>query len=433
MGLFSRKKQNNVEVRQFFPLVSGTWGTGVFAPEKNPIIDTIVSLISGTVSTLPITLYVHTRHGLQEAWSHNIGKLLKDPAVEESATLFWKTAVRHLTLTGNVFIFKHKYKGEILSLELIDPYRVLVTRSESGRKLFTISGERGGVYTEADVIHIPYPDDGYGGTLGMSPCQVHKREISRNDIIAEYIAIFFQNGIGSRLLVELNSDDYKAGSPKMDKLMQEFTVYFNKFVLGVDNAGKPIITPPSTKITKLEQSNNVQGQVLELYDQSCAELCRLWNVPPEMVNSKESKYNSLEAKRQDYYSICILPLCNHIAQCLEKGLLEPGEQGLYVIKYDYSGLLEVDVAKKTELWIKRYHAGVCSLNELRAALDMSQIGDETIGETHWIPSSLIPLTADNIDSILAKSKLALKEMETTAEKNEAKMTDHNGDGRDMNL
>lgn len=435
MGLFSRKKKSDIEERQFFPLVSGTWGTSVFPPEKNACIDTIVSLISGTISTLPMGLYVHTRNGLQEAWSHNVARLLKDPAVEETNTLFWKTVVRHLLLTGNAYIFKHKYDREVVTLEIIDPLLIRVDRSPSGRKLYTISGERGGVYTDADVIQICYPDDGYGGTRGLSPCQVHIREILRNDLIAEYISVFFKNGIGSRLLVELDKDDYKAGSPKMEKLLQEFNTYFNTWVLGVDNANRPIITPPSSKITKIEQSNNQQAMVLELYDQSCAELARLFNVPPEVIYSKESKYNSLESKRQDYYSICLLPLCKHITETLEKGLLSPEEKGRYVIKYDFSGLLEIDVSRKTDLWIKKYQSGVCSLNELRAALDMSKIEDETIGDTHWIPGNLIPMTADNIESILAKSKLALKEAEaqgqmTPAEKDEE---GHNPVGRDMNL
>lgn len=433
MGLFSnlRKKNTSEEVRQFMPLVSGTWGTAVFPPEKNACIDTIVSLISGTISTLPMTLYVHTRNGLQEAWSHNVARLLKDPAVEETNTLFWKTVVRHLLLTGNAYIFKHKYDREVVALEIIDPMLIRVDRSPSGRKLYTISGERGGVYSDSDVIQICYPDDGYGGTRGMSPCQVHIREILRNDIIAEYISVFFRNGIGSRLLVDLDKEEFKPGSPKMEKLLQEFNQYFNTWVLGVDNANRPIITPPGSKISKIEQANNMQGQVLELYDQSCAELARLFNVPPEVIYSKESKYNSLESKQQDYYSICIHPLCKHISETLEKALLSPEEKGKFIIKFDYSGLLEVDVNKKTELWIKKYHAGVCSLNELRAALDMSRIENELEGETHWIPGNLLPLTEDNIKAILAKSKVALEQGQMTpAEKEEE---GHNPAGRDMNL
>ena len=236
MSIFDKfKKKTNTEQRNFFPLISETFGTSLFPAEKNSAVDRAVSLISGTISTLPLSLYVHTRTGLQEAWGHDIAKLLKDPAVEETYVLFWKTIIRHLLMTGNAYIFKHKYQDEVVSLEIIDPSLVFVQRSESGRKLFNISASKQGVYTEADVIHIPYIDEGYGGTIGMSPCAVHKRDILINDLIAEYISIYFERGIGSRLLVELDKDDYKVGAAKTEKLVQEFSQYFNKFVLGRDN------------------------------------------------------------------------------------------------------------------------------------------------------------------------------------------------------
>ena len=321
MGLFSRRKQNNVESRNFYPLVQQIWGTGLFQPEKNLAVDNAVSLIANTISALPLRLYQYTKSGRQEAWWHPVAQLLKDPCVEESALLFWKTLIRSICCTGNGYIFLHRVKDEIVSLELIDPMRIRVERSESGRKRYVITGERGGIYTDRDVLHIPYFGEGYNGTIGMSPATIHFATVRKNDLIAEYIAIFFNNGIGSRLLVELDKDDYKAGSPKMEKLMQDFTVYFNKFVLGVDNANKPIITPPSTKISKIEQSNNVQGQVLELYQDSCNEVYRIFNVPAEVIDSRQSKYGSLEQKNADFLNVCIRPLCMHISQVLAKGLL----------------------------------------------------------------------------------------------------------------
>ena len=432
MGLFSRKKKSEVENRNFFPLVQQIWGTGLFKPETNLAVDNAVSLIANTISSLPLRLYQYTKSGRQEAWWHPVAQLLRDPCVEESSLLFWKTLIRSMLCTGNAYIFMHKSKGEILSLEVIDPMRIRVDRSESGRKLFIITGERGGTYTERDVLHIPYYSEGYNGTIGMSPARVHFATVRKNDLIAEYIAVFFNNGIGSRLLVELDKDDYKAGSPKMDKLLQEFTTYFNKFVLGVDNANRPIITPPSTKISKIEQSNNVQGQVLELYQDSCNEVYRIFNVPAEVIDSRQSKYGSLEQKNADFLNVCIRPLCMHICQILAKSLLDARDQQNMFFEYDYGALLETDPAKKAEYNLKLFQGGMLSLNELREALGWGPVKNETEGETRWIPSSLIPLTESNIESILAKSKLALNQM-TTAEKNEDKLANHNGDGRDMDI
>lgn len=447
MSIFDKfRRKTNTEVRQFFPFTSETFGTALFPAEKNLAVDRAVSLISSTIATLPLNLYVHTKGGLVEAWGHPVSKLLKDPAVEETSVLFFKTIIRHLLLCGDAYIFKHKYQDEVVSLEIIDPSLVFVQRSESGRKLYNISASKKGVYTESDVIQICYYDEGYGGSTGMSPVQVHKREILMNDYISEYISLFFQRGIGSRLLVELDKDQYQAGSPKLDKLIQEFATYFNKFVVGRDNWHRPVIAPAGTKLSLLEPGNNEHARTLELYEKSCADIYRMFNVPAEIIDSKDSKYNSLSQKQQDFYNNTIHPLCKHISETLEKGLLKPEERGRYTIAFDYNGLLEADYEKKVDLWIKRYHSGICTLNELRDALSMSRVENEVEGDTRWLPANLIPATADNIEAMLARSKLALKELKEgkespseanvvnkSAEKVEENQLNHNGTQKDMNI
>ena len=107
MGLFNRKK-NNVETRQFFPYINQIFGTGLFSVEKNAAVDAAVSRISNTISTLPLEMYQYTSRGIQDIWSNPIAKLLKDPAVEETSTLFYQTLVRHILLKGNGYAFIHR-------------------------------------------------------------------------------------------------------------------------------------------------------------------------------------------------------------------------------------------------------------------------------------------------------------------------------------
>lgn len=431
MGLFSRKnKSSSAETRQFFPLINQIWGTGLFQVEKNLAVDNAVSLIANTISSLPLRLYQYTKSGRTEAWWHPVAQLLRDPCVEESSLLFWKTLIRNILANGNGFIYKHKSHGDVVALELIDPSLIRVERFPDGRKKYVITGERGGIYTDREILHIPYYGEGYNGTVGRSPADVHKSTVIKNDLIAEYISVFFNNGIGSRLLVELDKDDYKAGSPKMEKLLQEFTTYFNKWVLGPENAGRPIITPPSTKITKIEQSNNVQGQVLELYQNSCNEVYRIFNVPAEVIDSRQSKYGSLEQKNADFLNVCIRPLCLHITQCLAKGLLLPEDRSNMFFEYGFSALLETDPAKRAEYELKLFHGGMLTLNELRETLGWGPVQNETEGATRWIPSNLVPLTEDNIAAYLAKSKATLGDNKTSASNVEDKFNEHNGEVMD---
>lgn len=408
MGLFNRRKER--EIRQWFPYISSVFSSGLFQGENNLAVDNAISLISNTIACMPLDLLVWTKSGKQEAWSHNISRLLKDPAVEESATLFYKTLVRMMLSTGNAYIYKHTYNGEITSLELIDPNLVTIRRNEIGRKMFYVIAANSDkhIFTEKEIIHIPFIEEGYNGTKGKSPIEIHNDVIRKNNLINEYISIYFKNGIGSRLLVELG-DKFEPNSPKLNQMMQSFNQYFNEFVLGFENAGRPIVTPPNTKISKIEQSSNVQADVLSLYDQSCNEIYRLFNIPPEILNSKESKYNSLEQKQEDFYVRCIQPLCKHIASMLLKGLMAPEEVGRYLIEFDISGLLELDPQKKMDYYMKGYQGGLLSLREFREKMGMTRIEDDVEGDTRFIPSNLIPATRENIEAILAKSKLALQE------------------------
>jgi len=49
------------------------------------------------------------------------------------------------------------------------------------------------------------------------------------------------------------------------------------------------------------------------------------------------------------------------------------------------------------------------MNEVRKKLGMEDMGPA--GDYHFIPSNLMPLTQENIDAYMAKSKLALAQAE----------------------
>lgn len=430
MGLFrNRKSKSNTETRQFMPYLSEYFNSGLFVGDLNPTVDSVVSLISNTIAILPMKLYTYTKTGFQEIWSSDLARLLKDPAVEETNTLFWKTVVRHMLLKGNAYIFIHRFSdGTPSALEIIDPKVVIVTRTESGRKLFNINGgSRGGVYTDRDVIHLVAPDEGYNGTIGRSPVDIHRDVIKRNFIISDFISLYFNNSMPSRLMVTLG-ESFKPGSPKMEQLVQQFSEYFNKFVLGQQNLGRPLITPPDSKISMIEAGSNVQSDVLKLYEQSCAEVSRIFNCPYELIDGQRSKYGNLEQKQQDFLHVCIQPLCQHISETFEKSLVDIPSQ---FIKFDYTTMLETDQNKKLEYYQKAFHGGIMTLAEVRNALNLRTYDDETANNTLIVPANLTPFNEETINAAMAKSKSIMADMGTSndsAENEENKQLEHNPSG-----
>lgn len=401
LDIFRRKK------RSFFPNEGNYARTPLLFPaEKNPTVSACVDKISKTLSTLPLQLYQSTKNGMQLAKGNPLFLALEDPAVEETPTLFNRTWIRILLLRGNAYLYIHRNsRGDVLGFSIIDPDKIRLERGEDGRKRFYVGGE---YHTERDILHIPYPGAGYNGTIGKSPVELHRELIELDNTLLTYIGNYFDNSVGSRLVINLGSS-YPQRKAAMDQLYAEIVPVMNKFVLGAANAGKPMISLPDSTISKVDQTSNVQAELkslLFMVEKQIAQSC--FGVPYEILDSEASKYDSLETKQNDFLASCIQPLGDHICESFEK-LLSPAEKLRYTVRYEYKNLLTTNTKDTVDYLTKEFQSGALTMNEVRKKLGMEDMGPA--GDVHFIPSNLMPLTMENVDAYMAKSKLALEQAE----------------------
>ena len=404
MAIFDifRRKQ-----RAFFPETqSVTRGALLFPGDKNPTVAACVDKISKTLSSLPLNLYQNTKNGMRLAQGNSLFQALANPSYEETPTLFNRTWIRFLLYKGNAFLYKLKgSRGEIVGFSIVDPNKVEVRRNEDNRKIYTIDGK---VYTDEHILHIPYPGAGYNGTVGKSPIEVHKDLIELDNQLLTYINEYFNNSVGSRLVINLGSS-YPQRKGSMEQLYAEISPVINKFVLGAANAGKPMIGLPDSTIGKVDQTSNAQAQLkslVQMVEHQIAQSC--FGVPYEILDSEASKYDSLESKQNDFLASCIQPLGDHICESFEK-LLTPSERLNHTIRYEYKNLLTTNTKDTVEYLTKEFTNGALTMNEVRKKLGMEDMGEA--GDFHFIPANLMPLTMENIQAYMAKSKLALTEAE----------------------
>ena len=401
MGLFNRKEQ-----RSFFP-ENNTYFHSVklFDGETNPTVTKCVDKIANTLSTLPINLYSHSKQGKKLAYGHPLFRLLEHPASEETPTLFYSTLIRQILLKGNAYIhLGRNSKGEIVNFGLVDPSLVTVSRDNNYRKLFTISGK---VYTEREILHIPYIGKGYNGTIGFSPVQIHRDLIDIDNKLLNYINTYFDNSLGQRYALELGQA-YQ--TREMEKAYASVIPFINKFVTGAANAGKVMVPPPDSKLSKIDQTSNVQAQLDSLLNMIENQIIGAFGIPAEIINSKENKYDSLETRQTDFLANCVQPLGDHICQSFMK-LLRPEDNNLF-IEYDYKHMLKTDTKSTVEYLRTEVQSGLLSVNEARAKLGMEAI-DDPVGDYYFIPANLMPLKKETIDAYMAKQKLALEEQHLT--------------------
>lgn len=400
MGLFNRKKTTQPsETRSFFPDSKIVYGPLLFMGETNPTVSTCVDKIANTLSTLPIRLYSYTKSGKRLAVGHELFHVLEKPAYEETPTLWYGTLIRHIVLHGNAFVYIGREKGRIVNLSIVNPTKVTVQRDSNFRKIYVIDGK---IYTDREILHIPCPGKGYNGTLGVSPIDTNKELINLDSNLLAYINTYFNNSLGTRYAIKLG-DSYPSKPADLDKLYAAIVPVLDKYVTGVQNSGKPLIPPPDTELTKIEQTSNVQAQLASLLTMIEQQIAAAFNVPYEVI-SGENKYGSLEQRQRDFLSNCIKPLGDHICESFEK-LLAPEDTNLF-IAYDYKNMLETDITSTIDYLTKEVQSGLITINEARSKIGESSIGPE--GDYHFMPSGYVPVTMDNINAYFAKSKIELE-------------------------
>ena len=408
--VFKRKQRSFVP--EISPVVQGAL---LFPGDKNPTVSACVDKIAKTLSTLPLNLYETTKNGMRQAVNNQLYHVLANPSFEETPTLFYRTCWRFLVNKGNVFLFKNKNtRGDLVGFQIVDPNRVDVTRDEAGRKRYLIGGT---YYSDSDILHIPYPGPGFNGTVGKSPIDLHREIIELDNQLLSDIASYFNNSVGARLVINLGSTwPQRKGS--LSQLYAEIVPVMNKFVLGPANAGKPMIGLPDSTVGKVDQTSNVQAELkslLNMIEHQIAQSC--FGVPYEILDSEASKYDSLESKQNDFLSSCIQPLGDHICESFEK-LLSPGERLKMSVRYEYKNLLTTNTKDTVEYLMKEFQGGALTMNEVRKKLGMEDMGEA--GDYHFIPSNLMPLTVENIQAYMAKSKLALEKAKNNDPKGDDK-------------
>lgn len=402
MAIFDFLKRKEKQ-RDFYPSSTNVRPALVFPAEKNPTVASCIDKISKTLSSLSLELYENTKNGMRKAMSHPLHFALEDPSFEETPSLFYRTMYSVLYYKGNVFLLKMRNrKDEVIGFTLVDPMKVTqVKRDEFGRKMYYIGDKW---HSDNSILHIPLPGEGYNGTLGVSPIVVHRDIIELDNTLLAYISNYFDNTVGSRLLIELGQT-YPYRKNGMDQLYAELAPVMNKFVLGAQNAGKPMIGFPDTTLKELSQTSNVQAELkslLKMVEHQIAQT--LFSVPYEILDSEASKYDSLETKQNDFLASCIKPLGDHICESFEK-LLTPAEALKYSVRFDYKSLLTTNTKDTVDYLAKEVNNGLLTLNEARKKLGMEDIGPE--GDYHFVQSNLMPLTEDNIKAYMAQNKTAL--------------------------
>ena len=358
-----------------------------------------VRLLSESISTLPLKIYVRQPDGSRKAATDHpaYSILCRRPNSEMTPSRFMLMVVASICLRGNAFIEKKFIANRLVSLVPLLPQNMVVKRLVTGalEYKYTENGNER-VIPVKNIMHIR----GFGldGVCGMMPMKTGRDVIGSAMAVEESAAKIFEQGLQS-------SGFLTAEQALNDDQRERLREYMAKFT-GSKNAGKIMVLEGGLKYQGVTM-NPEDAQMLESRAFSIEEICRWFRVPPFMVGhtTKQSSWaSSLEGMNLQFLTHTLRPLLVNIEQEIDRCLLDSDDD--VFAEFSVEGLLRADSAGRAAYYTSALQNGWMSRNDVRRLENMPPIEG---GDIYTVQLNLTQLK--NLESSNpAVQALALREL-----------------------
>ena len=351
-----------------------------------------VRLLAESVAQLPLHLYrVTGDDGQEKAKNHPLYRILyREPNPEMTSFSFWEAVMTHLLLWGNAYAqVVRDGKNSILGLYPLLPENVEIDRTEKGELYYIyhaytdeVPGETNKdiIFRRDEILHIP--GLGFNGLVGFSPIAMMKNALGTTIAVEKYGSSFFKNN-GQPLGVLEHPGVLKDPQKIRDNWMDTYGGPNNAHKIALLEEGmtyKPISLPPE------------DSQFLSTREFGVEEICRIFRVPPHMVQDlKRATFSNIEHQAIDYVVHTLDPWLVRIEKAIVKDLLVEEEKDDYFPKFNVDGLLRGDYKSRMDGYSVGISTGIISPNEARQKENMPPLPEDEGGDYHIVNGTFIRL------------------------------------------
>ena len=384
-----------------------------------------VRLLAESVAQLPLHLYRYTANGKgkEMATDHPLYWLLHDIPNPEMTSFTWReTMMTHLLLYGNSYsqIIRDGRNG-VVSIYPLLPENVEVDRDEHGDIYYIYHaytdetpGEKNkDLYFRRDeILHIP--GLGFNGLVGFSPIAMMKNSLGAVLAVEKYGSSFFKNG--AQPIGVLEHPGILKDPEKIRRQWQETYGGAGKAhrvaVVEEGMSYKPISLPPE------------DSQFLSTRQFNVEEICRIFNVPPHMVQDlQRSTFNNIEHQAIQFVKHSLMPWLIKIEMGIIKDVLVDNEQHELYPKFNVDGLLRGDFQSRMNGYSIGINSGIYSFNEVRDMENLDPMSVIENGDKHVMNGSYV-LTEDigknvGANAVATREKLNASDGAASSEEQEA--------------
>ena len=243
-----------------------------------------VQLISGTISTLPLSIYEETSAGRKKV-KPKLHRLLNlQPCQAWTAASMTDRWIRSIAFRGDACTeIVRDRSGEAIKLVPLHRDRVRTTIVNDSEIIYSYQPKNGaprGIHSD-DMLHIP--GFGYDGELGRGKSIIHHAAHQSIGIALaadDFSGQFFKNsGMQKHLITSANKMDTEL----IEKLRREYVARYG----GGDNVGLPMILTEGLNLKEISLSS-ADVELLDSRKYQVIDIARAFGVPPVMIGANDT-------------------------------------------------------------------------------------------------------------------------------------------------
>ena len=351
-----------------------------------------VRLLAESVAQLPLHLYrVTDPDGQEKVPEHPLYTILyRQPNPEMTSFSYWEAVMTHLLLWGNSYSqIVRDGKNNILGLYPLLPENVEIDRTDKGELYYIyhaytneVPGEKNKdiIFRRDEMFHIPGLS--FNGLVGFSPIAMMKNSLGTTLAVEKYGSAFFKNGAQPSGVLQ-HPTTLKDPEKVRRQWHEAYGGTANAHRVAVLEEGmqyKPISLPPE------------DSQFLSTREFGVEEICRIFRVPPHMVQDlKRATFSNIEHQSIDFVVHTLDPWLVRIEKAIVKDLLLEDEKDQFFPKFNVDGLLRGDYKSRMDGYSVGISTGIISPNEARRKENMPPLPAEEGGDFHIVNGTFIKL------------------------------------------
>lgn len=317
-----------------------------------------VSLVSGLIASLPLSVYEKQEDGRRQATDHRCYSLLHDEPNDLMGSFTWRELIGvDLLLGGNSYSFIERDNANrivgflYLLRSQVRPYRY------KGTTRYEITTSDGKIDVgQSEVLHIP--GIGFDGLKGISPIGwAGKQPIGLDLAMSEYIARMHANGVRPSGFVEVPAGISPDG-------LKRLKAQFETDHAGVRNAGRTIYGDVGSKWTPISLTPE-DAETLESRRYGVGDICRLFGVPPHMAGETDKTTSwgtGIEQQSLGFLRFTMEPWLKRIEDEFKRKLFSNSR---FYAEFDRDALLAMDSAASAAFFQSGVQNGWMKPSEIR--------------------------------------------------------------------